>query len=425
MELVTFQFITLEISALYFFFTLLYWFRPSWPVRVVMFPILFCNPLFLYISNYVTSDALFFGLTMVWFTELIWIVLSPGRGRIWLQTVCVFAAFTFRYNAMYYPLITALAYLLSHQRIRVKWVGTLAIVPLLFGFWLYSRNAGQELTGRPLSSILGGWQLANNALYIRGEISVDSSELPTPACRELDSISVHFFRKMGRGFKPALDENPGNYFIQDWRAPLKIYAVKHYKDHSVRTWAMASPVFAQYGVSVIQAHPWAYIDHFVLMNTRHYFLPSLEKLMIYNLGLDTVAQPAQVWFNYKSKNIKVVSKSLQEDLLGIFPYLFTVVNFFFLGSLIWHLFSGGYKRGPTSLNKGLLLTSFFWLCNFGFSVFANIVVLRYQFFPMILFGCAFALLYEHLGAKNGLMAASVNAKVFGNRKMRVTIERVM
>jgi hypothetical protein len=396
---VSFQFFSLELAALYFYFTVLYWFKPGQLVTVGLFLFLFCNPLFFYLSNYVSTEALFAALSLVWFTELLWIIFRPGHGKIWLQTACVFIAFTFRYNALYYPIVTAMAYLLSRQKVLAKWVGTLAVLPLLVAFWLFSRDANLRLSGVPEASILSGWQMANNALYMRGKIKVQPGEFSTPACRELDSISAYFFSRVGPNFDDFLNNNPGNFFIQDWRAPLKIYMVRHYNSPGRRPWATVSPVFGEYGTTLIKAYPLSYARYFLLPNTANYFDPNIEKLVVYNMGMDSVMQPAPEWFHYSTPRIRVISKTLQGDFLFVFSFFFMAINFFLICGAFWYFYNKVYRGIGTVVNRACLLMAIFLIFNFGFSVLAGIIVLRYQFFPMILITLGNLVLFEWVGTQ--------------------------
>src|SRR5882757_3373648 len=57
--LVSFQYLFLQTCNLYFFCTVIYNFRPSKPVSIILFSLLIINPLSLYLANSISSDALF------------------------------------------------------------------------------------------------------------------------------------------------------------------------------------------------------------------------------------------------------------------------------------------------------------------------------------------------------------------------------
>jgi hypothetical protein len=381
--LVTFQYIMLELSCVYFFLTIINFSRIKDWCLILLFTFLFCNPFILYISNYISSDALFCSLSLIWATELIWIINTPNPYQFITTTLCMFFAFTMRYNAMYYPIITIIAYVLSKNKILTKIAGSTLIIPIIFAFLLYSRQAGKDLTGRPLTSILSGWQWGNNALYMRGHISIDTNKLPTNDCRKLDRISRNFFHMSNPYIDEILNSNMGCFFIQNPIAPLKQYMFKYAPPGDVKSWATVSPVFETYGIYLIKTHPIAYARYFLWPNTRNYFCPFLEKLIVYNMGSEEVWPIATKWFDYKSPKIYCINPTLQGNIIEYYPYYFLVLNIIFIGLII--LVTSNRKQLQITRIKIDLISILiiFWLANFSFSMLANIIVLRYQLFPMI------------------------------------------
>lgn len=380
--LVGIQYFFLEISSGYFFFTLLYFYRPTNAINRFLLIVLFFNPLALYISNYVNSDPLFAALSLLWFTQLIWIINRPKTYQIFVQAILLFLAFTVRNNAYYYPLVAASTFLLSKQSIGRKLAGI--IMPLIFilPFIIYTREAAYKITGTRQFSLFTGWQLANNALYAYGHMKVDNAQLPSAETRKLDRISKNYFAKLqSPAFDTYLFDYVANYFIRQPDAPLKQYFEKNYEldsdDHIIAAWGQASIVFGEYGSWLIKHNPIPFARYYLLVNTKNYFLPPLEKLEVYNLGLDQVAPIAKFWFNYKSDKVTSVSKDLQGILLYIYPLLFMAVNLYYLASIITLLLR-------KKLDRILILNTVFLFINFGFSVFATMNVLRYQLFPLLL-----------------------------------------
>jgi hypothetical protein len=399
MALVAFQYFFLELSAIYFFFSLLYIYNLGKTTKIILFIFLFFNPLYLYIGNYVTSDAIFGGLSLIWITQLIWIIHRPRLYQIFLQAAVIFIAFTFRYNAMIYPLISAFALIMSRQKAWIKATGIFLAPVLIIPFIIFSRDAAKEMTGTPqFPPILGGWQWANNALYMREFIDVDSTKLPSPECAELDRLARKFFRET----PPAERDLPAyvaNFFIRQPNAPLKQYMMAHYKINDelgeVVAWGKCAPVFGQYGLYLTKGHPFAFARHYMLVNTKNYFLPPLEKLEVYNLGLDEYWPMAQYWFDMQKEAKSYLPKTFQGTLLSLYPVLFMILNIYFAGAFIWLLTKQGFQNAGNDLTRTILVISSFLLLNFGFSVFANIIVIRYQVFPMMLF-VAFSLILIEL-----------------------------
>jgi hypothetical protein len=385
--LVAFQFYFLEFSALYFFFTLLKFYPLRKSIRRVLILVLFFNPLFLYLSNYVTSDALFIALSLCWISQLMWVVHNPHPAQIIIQGLLIFLAFTVRYNAMYYPIIAAFAFLISRHRPWAKIAGVLVGPLLIIPFVLHSRIAARELTGVAQFPILSGWQWANNALYMREFIEVDSTSFPTRETTSLDRIARHFFETVPQEQRD-LPNYVANYFIRQANAPLKQYLHQHYAIHdeydNLVAWGKVSPIFSQYGTSLIRRYPLSFAQHYLLVNTKNYFLPPLEKLELYNLGQDSIWHRGQNWFSLSTPKIRVCNKYLQGLVLLPYPLLFLLLNLFFAVTLWLLLWRQGFQAGGQGFTRVMVLITGFLILNFGFSVFANIIVIRYQVFPMIL-----------------------------------------
>jgi len=408
MALVAFQYFFLELSALYFFFTMLYFHKPGKIFVFVMFIFLFFNPLFFYLGNFVNSDAIFAALSLFWLTTLIWILHRPQFHQVFIQAIILFLAFTVRNNAYFYPLIAALVFILSRQKVWIKITGALAALVLIVPFVIYSSNEAEKLTGIKQFSMFTGWQLANNALYMYDKIHVDTAQLPTAATRELDRYSKEFYRNFSADFLDSISWYPGNYFICKPESPLFHFLAFRDKEspydlthtHSgVVAWSKVSPVFGQYGAYLIQKHPFSFARYFMLPNVMYYFLPPLEKFNLYNQGSDEVGPIIQNWFGYEDPHLTIASEDLQTSLLFMFPPLFLVINLYFLGCLAWFLVKKNYRQTGAVFNRTIWISAAFLSANFLFSIFATINVFRYQIFPMIVCLTGLLLLIEVLNKK--------------------------
>jgi hypothetical protein len=383
--LIAFQYFLLELSAACFFFTILYFYHPSKLNRIILFFFLFCNPLFLYLSNYVNSDPLFAALSLLWFANLLRVIHSPKRYLIITQAILLFFCFTVRNNAYYYPLIAIVAFLLSNFNWKLKATGI--VLPFLFiiPFVLHTRDAAYKMTGTKQFSLFTGWQLANNALYA-WEFMDSSTALP-PQCVELDKLTRKFYSHQSPTFHREISDYVGNFFIKMPFSPLKIYMYQHYKisdDYSsVVAWGKASAVFNNYGTYLASHNPAAYFWEFILPNSKNFFLPPLEKLEIYNLGEDHIDPIASRWFHFKSNKVSSISNDLQGKILYVFPALFMILNLYFIGYLIVFGIRNKYRLIEPMVKRSLILSATFLLANFGFCICATVIVFRYEVFPMI------------------------------------------
>ncbi len=251
---------------------------------------------------------------------------------------------------------------------------------------------------------MSGWLLANNALYMRNHLQVDATKLPSAASQQLDSLSRRFFAPFPKkAFDDYLKNYVANFFIRMPNAPLKKYFYMHYDPaddyEAVVDWGKCSIVFEEYGSWLIKHHPLQYARYFMLINTKNYFMPPLEKLEEYNLGDYEVSEKVQEWFDYKTPTVKVVSLDAQAYVLFIFPYLFLFINVIYVGSVIWFFIKRKSIAMPKKLAYTIMWSLAFIAANFCFSVFTTINVMRYQFFPIIITLSFSLLLVEWLDKK--------------------------
>lgn len=385
--LITFQYFFLELSCLYFFFSILYFYRPVKANQIILFIFLFFNPLFIYISNYVNSDPLFIALSVLWFTELLWILKRPNLNHILIQGLLIFLCFTVRNNAYIYPFVTIVAFALSRLRLLIKVSGALLGLLFIIPFIINTRNAAYKMTGTKQFSLFTGWQLANNALYIYE--FADTTQVIPESYKEVDKLSRQFYSHVNEDFhNNYLPDNPGNFFIQYPLSPLKEYFRRHYKVTDYRSniiaWSRASAVFAEYGSYIIKKNPAAYFHEFIVPNINNYLLPHLEKLEKYNLGVKKVDLVAKNWFHYKTLDVTSISSKVQGKILYLFPLLFIIINSHLLISTLIFWLREKYKSLIPEYNQSLLLAASLLSLNFAFCIFSTIIVLRYQVFPMII-----------------------------------------
>ena len=396
---VAFQYLFGQLMALYFFFTLLYFYTPSRQISTTIFVGLFFNPLLLYLSNYISSDSLFLGLSILWVVQLLWIIQRPRPYQIFVHALLIGVLFTLRYNAMFYPLISAIALLLSRRAILWKLTGIALPLLLILLFVDHTKNSAYTLTGSRQFSIFGGWQLANNALYMYPFITENGQ--PPVECQEFDQEVKKFFAKNHEKAK-TVSPRDGAFYIKFPNAPLKKYLTDHIdydKDttNGIAAWGSVAPVYGSYGKFLILRHPFAFAQYFLLPNALNYCSPPLEKLEVYNLGQEEVHPLAARWFHYPSTHVKAISINMQGAILLLFPGIFLVVNLFFIWTLILWIKTRHTRVKDLPFQQALFIIGLLLLANFGFSVLASPIVFRYQVLPMILCFSFSLLIGERLG----------------------------
>jgi hypothetical protein len=383
--LVGIQFFLLGGALLYFFYSILHIFHPDQLARNILFTFLFVNPLFLYLSNFILPDALFAALSIIFLTLFFRMFHRPTPSQVIIQGLIIGFAFTIRYTAVYYPLISLVGLLLSKQTNFRKVGGAILGVSLMIPFALYTIQKTKEATGKAQFSILGEWQMANNALYMYEHIRVDSTKLPKEV-RALDRVTKQFFTDIPP-VQRDLTSFAGAFFLIAPYAPLKQYLNHQYNDEELPTqfqaWGKIAPLYADYGKALIGQYPIAFLKYFLAPNIKNYFLPPLEKFETYNFMTNNVPTTVQDWFDYIAPDIAVVSATFQGRLFYPYRLFFLILNVYFWGSVTWFLFKDRSKKLKPDFRKATILTSCFLLLHFGFSIVASPLVLRFQVFPMI------------------------------------------
>lgn len=382
--LVLVQYLLLYLSVLYLLFTVRYYLSPGkWAFRVLLVCCLF-NPLLAHISNFVSSDALFITLSLVWLTQLIRLLLAPQLPLALLHAFIVVLAIAVRHQALYYPFISLLVIVLTHWRARQKWISIASIALLSLGWIGYNQSLHKRITGKVQYSPFAGWQLASNALYGYAHATpVDPASLPS-GYRDLHQLVNHHMDSL-RTLRIRPDATSSIYYLWDKQSPLNQYVhTKRMRDSSItgfKKWAKFGPAYATYGRYLIVQRPGAFIQYYAWPNLINYFIPPSQFMGYYNLGRRTVPPVVTQWFGWKDNQLPAQNRKIMvADQLSL---LIPMINLIFAGALIAFIWMTGVQTSMQYYNGLVWLAGGLWLCNMGFSVFSAPIELRYQLFPMV------------------------------------------
>jgi hypothetical protein len=398
--LVAFQYLFLQTSIVCFMFTLFYFYNPSRITRVFLFIFGVLNPVSLYLANYVSSDSFFLSLSLIWITQLIWICYKPTGTLIFLNAIVLFILFTVRYNALYYPIIQGVALLIAKHRLWVKITGFTLGLLLILLFMQFTSSRYLKLSGTYQFSPFTGWQLANNAMYAyRFVKSEDVKKVPSHL-QKIDGMVRTYFDTTR-----DVRKNPQEMLIAStvymWapNSPLSLYMSDQFKKDSTATalkkWSTVAPLMKEYGSFLIRQYPYQFIRYYLVPNALKYYAPPVEFLASYSTGVDSVNYIATAWFDYTNNKIKTRFKDFNVNVLNFYPILAGAVNVVLLFSILSFVILRGYRQNLIMRN-GLILVACLWVVNFGFSVFASPVALRFQLFPIMMSTSYTILLLEYL-----------------------------
>lgn len=422
--LVTFQFISAELAGLFLLLTVFYFHNVTYIARIILSVFIVINPLFLYMGNTISSDCIFLSLSMMWLALLLWIIHKPSTKTIALHSLTLALLFTIRYNALIYPIIAVIAYVISPLSLKMKLTG-IGVPFLLCGlFILHTGNKYRELTGTWQYAPFSGWQMANNAMYTYRY--VDSSErIPVPKRFEaLDYMirthldtTTNFYRFPLEGIKAST--------IYMWTKTLPLYRYHNLVMEAdtnatqLKKWATVAPLYKDYGLYIIRKYPRQYLKHFVWPNFLKYYAPPVEFLEFYNSGSDKVSQIAVDWFRYKTPQVKSRVKDKKAYILEIYPILTGIINVILLSCLICFAILNVPKQNKT-FTKTLIVVITIWVSNAFFTILSSPAAVRLQAFPIIV-ETIFAIVLVDWLAKKAIESELTN-KILLEREVKETTE---
>jgi hypothetical protein len=382
--LVTLQYLLLQISVLYFLFTFQYLLTPGkWMFRVI-FILSIANPLLPHIANFVSSDCLFTTLSLIWLTQLIWIIYKPTPKLLIIHAVIILFAFTVRFNAIYYPLFSIAVIAIRSIPQKTKWLGIGCIVLLLSLFIGRTVYEYKVKTGTTQFSAFGGWLLAANALYGYAHASKnDIGAVPTKF-QELHKIVNHHMDSL-RNLRIRPDKEPGIYYFWNFKSPLRIYMQRSSRNADFfKTWASVAPLYESYGLYLMRKHFSLFIRNYVWPNLQRYYAPPTYFMGAYNMEIKSVDPIAATWFGWKNNKLPVRSKDRKIHILNYFSLFVSLINSLFLGGGVLFV-AFGCCNNCGSLKKNIfVLVSLFWISNLSFSLLSAPIELRYQLFPIVI-----------------------------------------
>jgi len=389
--LVCLQYIFLEFTCLVFFYTWRYLFRPGKFITWLLFILLFTNPLLIYCCNYIISDPLFIGISLLWLTQLLWIICRPRPYMILTHALLLGLAFTVRYNALYYPFIAAIAFLLSRQRPWLKVAGICLPLLLVGSFVAYTSYNVGKFTGRRQFSAFGSWKLANDAIYMYAHVRPEKGEQIPEKFRVLDSMVRAYLANPGQPIDMLHNDfTSGSYFMYALNSPLVIYM----ENRSQREWPFlntkqyweVAPLYQSYALYLIRKYPITFMRHFLLPNFLRYYSPPGE--------IFGSSAPFYLHEAYGGPELRKVLRlttietkpsyiQLSEKILYVYPSLMAIAHFGFLFGLLGFLFLGAYRTIGKPYDNCVLLAAALWCCDLAFSLLSAGIVLRYQIFVMV------------------------------------------
>jgi len=404
--LVWIQYLLLECSCGLLFLTVAYFFKPSKSIQCILLIFLFCNPLWMFTSNFIMSDGLYTAISVFWITQLIWIIGRPRPFLIWTNAILLLLAFAIRPNAVYYPLISSLVILLTSFRPRVKMLAIFLEVAFIGLFVEYTRVETKQLTGIKQFSPLGGWHMANNALYMYSHIYLENKYPLPDKFLQLDSVVRDYYDHTKHPVEVLeLDARNGfgGYYLDDRNSPLYKYMNWKYGSDTLftnfRKWGPVGQLYGEYGTYLISHHPLNFLQYYALPNIERYIWPPAEVFSLYTpffMRSDNFGKMVAQSFQLKTLTVSAKLINFRTTILSYYPTIFGLLNILLVLAIIGFLLFRGSKNIDKTNLYILSTIVLLFLFNFLFSIAAASIVLRYELFMLIVLFVFDMLLLENV-----------------------------
>ena len=384
-----FQYLFIQASIIFLDFTIFYFLKPTKLVETLLLTLTVLNPLFLHLSNLISSDGLFFAFSILWITTMIWIIFKPSKAIFIIHIISLYLAFITRYNALIYPVLSLLGIAMTKTKIWHKAFWTVISLVLCCTFVIYTSYQYKLLTGTWQYSPFSGWQWANNAMYAYRYVDSSKRKAVPKEFHRLDNmIRKYFDSTRNTSIHPEEKIQASTFYMWSYNMPLMKYRdmIAFEKDTSAKEfkkWASMGPLYNRYGRYIIKTYPKEYFRYFIVPNFFKYYAPPVEFLQYYNSEKKNVATNAAKWFNYKTLEVHTRMKNNKVWILGFLPILSGVTNVLVLFTLICYILLKGWKSNRAFKIIIILFTTL-WITNAAFTILASSVALRFQSFPIFI-----------------------------------------
>ncbi|SJZ74054.1 hypothetical protein SAMN04488128_1011418 [Chitinophaga eiseniae] len=390
---VSLQYMLMQFGTLFWVFSLFYFYRINRIIRILLIVAVVLSPIQLYMANYISSDSLFYSVSICWFATNLWVVNRFSWKVALIHAVLLVLAFSIRYNALYYPLVSCIALVVARGKVWLKLTAAGLIFMMLGVFVIWTSVQYKKLTGEMQFSAFSGWQMANNGMYAyRFVDSIDQKPLP-PKFKELDYYVRSYFDSTRyydlKYPEVMLDVNA--FYMWSPISPLRMYMKNKFERDTVssefKKWSVVAPLYKEYGMFLMKNYPKKFATEYVWPNFIKYYAPPVEFLGMYGYKVDTVMSVVNTWFDFKEKKLNSRFKDYSVRTLESYPIICGTMNAVFIMMTISFFVLNG-----RNINKRLFelwsIFFLFWILNLGFSVFASPIALRFQIFPLVVYTSA-------------------------------------
>ncbi|PZF72928.1 hypothetical protein [Taibaiella soli] len=382
-NVVAFQYLVFVIATKFFLDTIFSIFNPNNKIKWLCWILILLNPINLFINNLISTDGLFISFSAVWLASLLQFLYAGKRKYVYLAIHLISFIFLFglRYNALYYPAISVLAFLfLKKENFLTKLIPVVLTSAVFLTLYINTCDNSDKQVGVPILSGFGGWAMANNALHVYRVTNVDSSIWDDSDDKELHQFVLRFKDSIS-GTKTGVTDR----FLWDKKSPLKQYLAKDLKlkkyTNYLAGWWGESIQYNTFGKKLIMSYPGAFFKGFYGPNLGYVFYPPTEVLGMYNQYNQHLEPSWQEYFGVHQDQFTTKAPAIQEcfvkafDLFCIPLSIITTLCSLFLAFLF--VKTVAKRKSVTPAFATLVILAAFYIISTLLLAFAHPVLLRY------------------------------------------------
>lgn len=385
--LISVQYILLQLSITYLLFSISYLFSLSkWIFRILLIGCII-NPLVYHLSNMVSSDPLFTALSLLWLAQILWLLARPGIALLISHAIVLLLAFTVRYNALYYPLISVTIILFSQVSVKAKLLGIAFAFALLGSFIVFTRLQFKKLTGIAQFAPFNGWMTVVNALAVYCHADYLDKPQSMPSKFQQLHQQVNEYIDSLHHTKHGKIHREAPYFMWQKQSPLYRYLngklpLNYYFHPDFKQWASVASFYEEYGLLIIKKHPILYFKYHIMQNLSIYNNSWLEFIGEYKVSYKRIGPEARLWFQIKPFNSIIVRHPLDIIKHVATAHKITTGLIVFLCPILIVLMK--LNKSKTRFSKALPWLFLIWIFNLAFTILACLPTFRYLVFQFFL-----------------------------------------
>ncbi|MCW3467253.1 hypothetical protein [Chitinophaga nivalis] len=386
--LAAFQYLFLQVAGFYFLVTVQRLFTLDRLLFRLLFVGLTFNPLFIYLANYISPDAFFTALSIIWITQLIIIWQRPSSVLIALHILIILLAFAVGYHAVYYPVLSIGILSLCKWNIWKRGMGISILLLTIIGYAGDLDRQRHKMIGEHQLIPAAGWQLATNGIRMFNQLTSAETIVVPNQFKALHAAVVTHKDSLYNVDNGNINL-PTAYYLNDVHSPLMRYwkqqVDKDTSNYAASQWMKVGALYADYGWYLLKLYPGSYMQSVILADTKETLFPSPELLAVYNMEEDTISHVSRQWFTRERNKYAYPAHDIFLRAFQYYPVIGVMIQSCLLVGVFILFFVGGFTKLTNSYTgSAFIILLLVWLSDMFFLVLTSSALLRHEVFLILI-----------------------------------------